>query len=193
MDEFAIVQKYLPLKDNLDKYLTVRTKVNCFDDLEFRMANQLNRTVRKFAHSGWTEMKDIVVGIKCYTKREAKGTVWVQHTDKAKNHTVYIDTLEVQDEVWNEFKYPLLDNCHTDTRILLSDEVTAFTLAIMNTATRVRHDQGINEFPSWLYKSFGDKVVIYVDENGKSLLSEDAFPAAVEKVLVGPSATSQSQ
>jgi len=182
MDEFAIVKKYLPLKDNLDKYLTVRTKVICFDDLEFRMANQLNRTVRKFAHSGWTEMKDIVVGIKCYTKHEKKGTVWVQH--KAKNNTVYIDTLEVEPEMWTEFKYPLLDSTYTDTRILLSDEVTAFTLAIMNTATRVRHDLGINEFPSWQYKSFGDKAIVYVDADGKSLLPEDVFPADAEKVLI---------
>jgi hypothetical protein len=193
MDEFAIVKKYMPLKDNLDKYLTVRTKVNCFDDLEFSMANQLNKTVRKFSHSGWTEMKDIVVGIKCYTKREAKGTVWVQHTDRAKNHTVYIDTLEVEDEIWVQFKYPLLDTNHTDTRILLSDEVTAFTLAIMNTATRVRHDVGTNEFPSQLYKSIGDKAVVYVDENGRSFLPDDAYPAGIEKVLIVPSATSQSQ
>jgi len=186
MDEFAIVKKYLPLKDNLDKYLTVRTKINCFDDLEFSMSNQLNRTVRKFAHSGWTEMKDIVVGIKCYTKHETKGTVWVQH--KAKNHTVYIDTLVVEPEVWTEFKYPLLDTYHTDTRILLSDEVTAFTLAIMNTSTRVRHDLGINEFPSWLYKSFDtNKAIVYVDADGKPLLPEDAFSVGVEKVLIAPS------
>lgn len=200
MDEFAVVKKYLPLQDNLPQYLTIRTKVNCFDDLEFRMSVQLNKTVRKFAHTGWTEMKDVVVGIKCYTKHEKTGTVWVQHSDRSKNKSVYIDTLDVKNEVWYQFKYPLLDTYHTDTRILLSDEVTAFTLAIMNTATRVRYDLGINDFPSWVYKSFDtisygsfNKAVVYVDEDGKPLLPDDAFPMGIAKIVVGPNYASLPQ
>ena len=70
----------------------------------------------------------------------------------------------------------------------MSDEVTAFTLAIMNTAMRVRHDTGSNYFPAHLYKSVGreGRVVRYVDGAGQPLLRDEAYPENIEKLDVGP-------
>lgn len=191
MDEFAVLKKYLPLETHLSKYLTIRTKINCFDDLDFRMAVQLARTVHKFSHTGWTELKDLVVGIKCYTKHKGPASFWVKHTDKKQRVSIYIDEATVANEVWHQFKYPFLDDEYTETRIFLSDEVTAFTLAIMNTATRVRHDAGINELPGG-YTSIGTKAVVYVNKAGRPLLPEDTVPPGVEQVLVFPCETNKN-
>jgi hypothetical protein len=196
MDEFAVVKAHLPLKDHLDKYLMIKTKINYADDLNFRIAVQLADTVRKFSHTGWTEMNDVVVGIKCYLRPGTKGSVWVKHSDKARTyeeqtlpkHWVFMESAEVENEVWHQFKYPLMDNFFTETRIYMSDEVTAFTLAIMNTATRVRHDASSNYFPANMYTSVGKevKVIRYVDGEGKSLLPDAAYPENVEQLTTGP-------
>lgn len=187
MDEFAVLQKYLPLKDHLAAYLLVKTTVNCQDDLDFRMAS-LDTTVRKFSHTGWAEMKDMVVGIKCTVTDEGFGFVWVRHTDRTGDKSVTLDKIDVLNNEWYQFKYPLMDNYHTETRIMLSGNISSFTLAIMNTALRVRHDAGINEMPSWT-KSFDtntygsyNKAIVYVDDNGKALLDLNAE----EKISIGP-------
>jgi hypothetical protein len=189
MDEFAVLQKYLPLKDHLASYLLVKTKVNCQDDLDFRMAS-LDRTVRKFSHTGWTEMKDMVVGIKCTVIDEDFGFVWVRHTDRTGDKRVTLDKLDVITDEWYQFKYPLMDNYHTETRIMLSGNISSFTLAIMNTSLRVRHDAGINELPSG-FRSFDtncygsyNKAIVYVDDNGKPLLDL----TAEEKIGIGAGA-----
>lgn len=67
LNEFDILKTCLPLEQNIAKYLCVKTKVNNYDDLEFRMEGDLEKTVRKFAHYGWTDMRPLVIGIKCYT------------------------------------------------------------------------------------------------------------------------------
>ena len=193
MDEFAVLQKYLPLKDHLAAYLLVKTTVNCEDDLDFRLAS-LDKTVRKFSHRGWTDMKDMVMGIKCTVNDEGFGFVWVRHTDRGGDKRVTLDKIDVMTDEWYQFKYPLMDNYHTETRIMLSGNIASFTLAIMNTALRVRHDAGINELPSGFcsfdtnsYGSF-NKAVVYVDDNGSPLLDLDAE----EKIYVSPGAIKNS-
>lgn len=181
MDEFAVLKTCLPLKENLSKYLQVKTTINYAEDLEFRMAVTLENTVRKFSHSGWTEMKPMVIGIKCYTK--TTGFVYVRHEDKQtkavpspkSRKAIILDAFEVQNEEWHTFKYPLLDNYHTETRIILSDDITVFTLAILDTSTCVRDLHHTNEFPSGyasfdttLYGQF-NKAVVYEDEKGPLL------------------------
>ena len=182
-----MLQKYLPLKDHLGAYLLVKTTVNCNEDLDFRMAS-LDKTVRKFTHTGWTDMKDMVMGIKCTVNDEGLGLVCVRHTDRRGEKRVTLDMIDVLTNEWYQFKYPLMDNYHTETLIMLSGNISTFTLAIMNTSLRVRHDAGINVLPSWA-KSFDtnsygtyNKAVVYVNEDGSPLLNL----VAEAKIGVGP-------
>lgn len=170
LNEFDVLRRTLPLKDNISKYLCVKTTLNLQSDLEFRLALDLEKMVRKFGHSGWTDMKPLVAGIKCYTK--GGGFVYVRHENRARTEIKIIDTIDVKNEEWYTFKYPLLDNYHTDTRIILSEDITAYTLAVLNTAERVRYDHGTNELPRG-YASFDtslygeyNKAIIYRDEKG---------------------------
>jgi hypothetical protein len=169
MNEFDVLKRNLPLKEHLSKYLCVKTKINTFDDYEFRLELGLDKTVRKFSHTGWTEMKPLVVGIKCYTRDGKDAFVYVRHCDRNKASCQLIDTFDVKNEEWHQFKFPLLANYHTDTRILMSEEVSAYTLAILDVSTRIREDHDTNYFPqgyasfdSTTYGSF-NKALIYVD------------------------------
>jgi hypothetical protein len=153
LNEFDVLKRNLPLQKNIHNYLCIKTKINTFDDYEFRLELGLDKTVRKFAHSGWTEMKPLVVGIKCYTRDGKDAFVYVRHCDRKKENCQLIDSFEVKNEEWRQFKYPLLANYHTDTRILLGEEVTAYTLAILDVSTRIRHDHSTNYFPDG-YTSF---------------------------------------
>ena len=169
LNEFNVLKRNLPLKEHLSKYLCVKTKINTFDDYEFRLELGLDKTVRKFSHTGWTEMKPLVVGIKCYTRDGKDAFVYVRHCDRNKASCQLIDTFDVKNEEWHQFKFPLLANYHTDTRILMSEEVSAYTLAILDVSTRIREDHDTNYFPqgyasfdSTTYGSF-NKALIYVD------------------------------
>ena len=152
MNEFDVLKRNLPLQEHLPKYLCVKTKINAFDDYEFSLSRDLEKTVRKFAHSGWTEMKPLVVGIKCYTSG-SDAFVFVRHCDRKKENCELIDSFEVKNEEWHQFKFPLMANYHTDTRIVLHEDVYAYTLAILDISTRVRYDHGTNYFPEG-YSSF---------------------------------------
>jgi hypothetical protein len=169
LNEFDVLKRNLPLKQHLHKYLCVKTKINTFDDYEFRLELGLDKTVRKFSHTGWTEMKPLIVGIKCYTRDGKNAFVYVRHCDRKKESCQLIDTFDVKNEEWHQFKFPLLANYHTDTRILMSEEVSAYTLAILDVSTRIREDHDTNYFPSG-YASFDsttygsfNKALIYVD------------------------------
>ena len=140
MNEFDVLKRNLPLKEHLPKYLCVKTKINTFDDYEFRLELGLDKTVRKFSHTGWTEMKPLVVGIKCYTRDGTNAFVYVRHCDRKKENCQIIDEFDVKNEEWHQFKFPLMANYHTDTRILMSENVSAYTLAILDVSTRVRHE-----------------------------------------------------
>jgi hypothetical protein len=171
MNEFDVLKKNLPLKEHLPKYLCVKTKINTFDDYEFRLELGLDKTVRKFGHTAWTEMKPLVVGIKCYTRDGTNAFVYVRHCDRKKENCQIIDEFDVKNEEWHQFKFPLMANYHTDTRILMSENVSAYTLAILDVSTRIRHEHSTNYFPEG-YKSFDtatygsfNKALIYVDGN----------------------------
>jgi len=153
MNEFDVLHRNLPLEDNISKYLCVKVTVNRFEDQEFRVKTNLESMVRKFGHSSWTEMKPLIVGIKCYTRNEIPASVFVFHSDRMNENRTLLESSDVYNESWHTFKYPLLENYHTETRILLGEEVTAYTLAIMNTAQRIRYDHGMNDFPPG-YRSF---------------------------------------
>jgi hypothetical protein len=153
LNEFDVLKRNLPLKEHLPKYLCVKTKINTFDDYEFRLELGLDKTVRKFSHAGWTEMKPLVVGIKCYTRDGKNAFVYVRHCDRKKESCQLIDTFDVKNEEWHQFKFPLMANYHTDTRILMSEEVSAYTLAILDVSTRIREDHDTNYFPQG-YASF---------------------------------------
>jgi hypothetical protein len=153
LNEFDVLKRNLPLQKHLHKYLCVRTKINTFDDYEFRLELGLDKTVRKFSHSGWTEMKPLVVGIKCYIRDGKAASVFVRHCDRKKENCLMLESFNVNNEEWQQFKFPLLANYHTDTRILVSDNVTAYTLAILDSSTRVREDHNTNYFPQG-YASF---------------------------------------
>ena len=63
---------------------------------------------------------------------------------------------------------------------LLSDEVIAYTLAILNTAQRIRYDYGTNDLPpgyasfeSGLYGEF-TKPLVYTD--GKEIINPNGTP-----------------
>jgi len=180
LNEFNVLARNLPLKDHIANYLCVKTTLNLYSDLEFRMASGLDTMICKFGHSGWTEMKPLVVGIKCYT--EKGGFVYVRHENRERTEIEIIDSFEVKNEEWYTFKYPLLDNYHTETRIILSEGITAYTLAILNTPQRVRYDHGTNYFPSG-YTSFEqqmdyskfNKSIIYSDEKGELINMGSAY------------------
>lgn len=170
LNEFDVLKTCLPLQSNITKYLCVKTKVNNYDDLEFRMEGDLEKTVRKFAHSSWNEMRPLVVGIKCYTNTDA--AVFVNHGNRDRLSTKLIDSFDVVNDTWYTFKYPLLANYHTDTRILLSEGITAFTLAILDSSSHLRDSAGINSLPpgyasfdTTFYGSF-NKALVYADETG---------------------------
>jgi len=153
MNEFDVLRRNLPLEDNISKYLCVKVTVNRFEDQEFRVKTNLDSMARKFGHSGWTEMKPLIVGIKCYTREDRPSGIFVFHSDRVNENRIILDSFDVFDNVWHPFKFPLLENYHTETRILIGEEVTSYTLAIMNTAQRIRYDHGTNDFPPG-YNSF---------------------------------------
>ena len=170
LNEFDVLKTCLPLERNITKYLCVKTKINNYDDLEFRMEGDLEKTVRKFAHSSWNEMRPLVVGIKCYTNTDA--AVFVNHGNRDRLSSKLIDSFDVVNDTWYTFKYPLLANYHTDTQILLSEGVTAFTLAILDASSHLRDRARSNSLPpgyasfdTTLYGSF-NKALVYSDEMG---------------------------
>jgi len=177
MNEFDILKECLPLADNLTKYLCVKTKINHFSDFEFPMNTSLDKTVRKFAHSGWLELKPLVVGIKCYLNDQTEGAVAyvdVFQNNRAQEKSIVLESIAVKNEMWYQFKYPLLEAYHTTARISLSQNVSAFTLAILNGSTYVREKHHTNYFPE-IYNSYEqmynstNAAIVYVDETGKEL------------------------
>jgi len=188
-NEFDILKQNLPLKDNLSRYLLVKTKVKYADDLEFRLATGLDTMISKFGHSGWREMKPLVVGIKCSIDSEG-AFVYVRHSNREQTEMEIIDSFEVANEEWYTFKYPLLANYHTETRIILSPGTASYTLAILNTSEIVRNDNGTNYFPSGyasfdtnVYGSF-NKALIYCDEKNTLILPPaDLNNAVVVKMV----------
>ena len=176
MNEFDILKECLPLADTLPKLLCVKTRINYFSDFEFRLNTKLSQTVRKFSHMGWTELQPLVVGIKCYLNDPAdKAFVDISFADRQNFNIKYIDTAALENEVWHTFKYPLLEAYHTETRIQLSPNINAYTLAILNCSEYVRHKHATNTFPGDLYQSYegmyssSNKALIYVDAAGKEL------------------------
>jgi hypothetical protein len=180
MNEFDVLRRNLPLEDNISKYLCVKVTVNRFEDQEFRVKTNLDSMARKFGHSGWTEMKPLIVGIKCYTREDRPSEVFVFHSDRVNENRMILDMFDVFDNVWHPFKFPLLENYHTETRILIGEEVTSYTLAIMNTAQRIRYDHGINDFPTG-YRSFesglyGDYNRPLVYKEGEKIINPSGAP-----------------
>lgn len=153
MDEFAVLKECLPLTENLDKYLCIKTKVKYHDDVEFRVKTNLDTMVRRFGHSGWTEMKPLIVGIKCSTSDSNESFFYIRHSDRMNENTTTLEMTDIKSDVWHTFKYPLLENYHTETRINLGNTVTSYTLAILNVAQYLRHKHSTNYFPSG-YVSF---------------------------------------
>jgi hypothetical protein len=188
-NEFDILKQNLPLKDNLSRYLLVKTKVKYADDLEFRLATGLDMMISKFGHSGWREMKPLIVGIKCCMNSEG-AFVYVRHSNREQTDMEIIDSFEVTNEEWYTFKYPLLANYHTETRIILSPGTASYTLAILNTSEIVRNDNGTNYFPSGyasfdtdVYGSF-NKALVYCDEKNTLILPPaDLNNAVVVKMV----------
>jgi hypothetical protein len=169
MNEFDVLRQNLPLEENISKYLCVKVTVNRFEDQEFRVKTNLESMARKFGHSSWTEMKPLIVGIKCYTREEVPAGVFVFHSDRKNENRVVLDSFDAYNETWCTFKFPLVENYHTETRIMVSEEVTAYTLAIMNTAQCIRYQHDTNYFPPG-YTSFDtglygehNKALVYVD------------------------------
>jgi len=169
MNEFDVLRQNLPLEDNISKYLCVKVTVNRFEDQEFRIKINLESMARKFGHSSWTEMKPLIVGIKCYTREEVPAGVFVFHSDRKNENRVLLDSFDAFSETWHTFKFPLLENYHTETRIMFSEEVIAYTFAIINTSQRIRYHHDINYFPPG-YTSFDtglygehNKALVYVD------------------------------
>ena len=176
MNDFDILMECLPLADNLPNYVCVKTKINYFSDFEFRLNTNLSNTVRKFSHSGWNELQPLIVGIKCYLNDPVdQAFVDISFADRENHNRHYIDTATLENEVWHTFKYPLLEAYHTETRIQLSPNINAYTLAILNCSEYVRHKHNTNTFPGDLYKSYeglyssSNKALIYVDAAGKEL------------------------
>ena len=180
MNEFDVLRRNLPLEDNISKYLCVKVTVNRFEDQEFRVKTNLESMARKIGHSGWTEMKPLIVGIKCYTREDRPSGVLVFHSDRANENRIILDSFDVFDNVWHPFKFPLLENYHTETRILIGEEVTSYTLAIMNTAQRIRYDHSTNDFPRG-YRSFetglyGDYNKPLVYKQGEKIINPSGAP-----------------
>ena len=186
LNEFDVLRKYLPFENNLSSYLCVKTKINTLDDLEFRVKTNVDSMVRKFGHPGWSEMRPLIVGIKCYTRGEQDASIMVRHSDQKNNNSTLLEFVEVKNEVWHPFKFPLLENYHTETRILMSNEVLAYTLAILDSSLRVRHDHGTNYFPAG-YASFDttlggeyNKPLIY--KNGETFINPSG--ATLESAII---------
>ena len=180
MNEFDVLRRNLPLEDNISNYLCVKVTINRFEDQEFRVKTNLDSMARKFGHSGWTEMKPLIVGIKCYTREDRPSGVFVFHSDRINENRIILDSFDVFDNVWHSFKFPLLENYHTETRILIGEEVTSYTLAIMNTAQRIRYDHGTNDFPpgynsfeSGLYGEY-NKPLVY--KEGEKIINPSGAP-----------------
>ena len=176
MNEFDLYREILPLAQNHGNLLQVKTKINYFSDFEFRLNTKLSGTVRKFSHSGWNELQPLLVGIKCYLNDPAdQAFVDVSFADRENHNVQYIDTATLENEIWHTFKYPLLEAYHTETRIQVSPNINAYTLAILNCSEYVRHKHGTNTFPANLYQSYegqygsSNKALVYVDEKGKEL------------------------
>lgn len=169
LNEFDVLKRNLPLQKYVHNYLCVKTKINAFDDYEFSLSRDLDKTVRKFAHSGWNEMKPLVVGIKCYTQGGEDAFVFVRHCDRTKENCQLIDSFVVKNEEWCQFKFPLLANYHTDTRIVMNENIYAYTLAILDSSTRIREDHHTNYFPqgytSFEMTTYGEfnKALIYTE------------------------------
>ena len=173
MDEFAVLKKCLPLESNLSKYFCIKTKVNTIDDMEFRMECGIDNAIRKFEPL-YTDMKPLVVGIKCYLnnpKEEGNGYVYVKHDNRDHSVGSIIDSFDAEDAKWYTFKYPLIANYHTETKIMLAGSVSAYTLAILNTPLRVRQDAYTNSFPAG-YHTFDDYPDIYGSFN-KGIVYKD--------------------
>jgi len=68
----------------------------------------------------------------------------------------------------------------------LTEGITAYTLAILDTSSRVRHDNGTNEFPPG-YRTMGDpyvyssdnKALVYQDERGNLI-----NPSGAENIFI---------
>jgi hypothetical protein len=186
LNEIDVLAQNLPLKDHLSKYLCVKTTMKTTDDLEFQIPNGLDKIMHRFGHHGWNELKPLIVGIKCYTTAVAAAAVFVTHMARDGSNNKMIDSFDVVNDTWYTFKYPLLANYHTVTRILLTEGITAYTLAILDTSLRVRHDNGTNEFPPG-YRTIGDpyvyssdnKALVYEDEKGNLI-----NPSGAEKMFV---------
>lgn len=178
--EFDVLRRNLPLDENISKYLCVKITVNRFEDQEFRVKTNLSQMIHKFGHSAWTEMKPLIVGIKCYTRDENPASVFVFHSDRLNENRTVLESSDVYNETWHTFKFPLLENYHTETRIMLTEEVTAYTFAILNTSQRIRYDHGTNHFPagymsfeSGLYGEY-NKPLVYKD--GEKMINPSKAP-----------------
>ena len=114
-------------------------------------------------------MKPLVVGIKCYTQGGEDAFVFVRHCDRTKENCQLIDSFVVKNEEWCQFKFPLLANYHTDTRIVMNENIYAYTLAILDSSTRIREDHHTNYFPqgytSFEMTTYGEfnKALIYTE------------------------------
>jgi hypothetical protein len=183
--EIDVLKRSLPLQNNLSLYTCIKTKVNYYEDLEFRLAIGLDSLIQKFGHFGWREMKPMVVGIKCYTSA-ATASIFVLHTNRDGSKRAFLETFDVENEVWHTFKYPLFNSPSTETRIQISEGVSAFTLAVLDTSLRVRHDHNINDFPRG-YASFdhtNTKTIVYRDEAG--VLFNPSAAALAECFIIDP-------
>jgi hypothetical protein len=64
--------------------------------------------------------------------------------------------------------------------MMLSDEITAYTFAILNTSQRIRYDHGTNDFPPG-YTSFetglyGEYTKPLVYKNGEKMINPSKAP-----------------
>ena len=191
MNEFDCLKEVLSkgsVESNYGNFLLVKTTVNYFGDFEYRLNTNLSSAVRRFGHSGWTEMKPLIVGIKCYLNDpNGTGSADVLFSDRKNENRVWIDTVDVSNETWHTFKYPLLEAYHTETRISLSQNMKAYTLAILNCSDYVRQKHGTNYFPAGYtsYESgYGEfnKALVYVTTDGKEL---NPNPDAKELYKIG--------
>jgi len=178
MNEFDCLKEVIskgPIESNYSNFLLVKTTVNYFGDFEYRLNTNLSSAVRKFGHSGWNEMKPLIVGIKCYLNDlSGTGSADVLFTNRKNENRVWIDTVDVSNETWHTFKYPLLEAYHTETRISLSQNIKAYTFAILNCSDYVRQKHGTNYFPAGYtsYESeYGEfnKALVYVTKDGKEI------------------------
>jgi hypothetical protein len=187
MDEFDCLKECLPLADNLNKYLCIKTKINDFGDFEFSTDSNLGKTLQKFAHTGWKEMRPLIVGIKCYLndKEGTEAYLDILHSDRRKDKTFILESLTVKNEVWYTFKAPLLEAYHTKSWISMSQNISAFSVAILNTPAYVREKHATNYFPIG-YVSYDlpfdvhNLILVYEDEKGNEA---NPYPEAASASL----------